>query len=77
MIHARFCSSIWFKQMVLDMCVIVYVAVFRFYKPAFYSGIHILLKSEATSYMSNSIFYKNIWSLTEVLVLFHQKLLKY
>lgn len=73
---ALFGSSKWPRICVSYYMLDVAVAVFRFYKPACYSWIHNLLKSEATSYSSNSVLYKNVLSLTEILVLFQQKLLK-
>lgn len=64
--------------MVPDMFIVLYVlwSTVEIYKPAFCTWIHVLLKSAATSHISNLILYKNISSLTEILMLFHQKLLK-
>lgn len=57
---ALFGSSKWSKICLLYYMFVVALAVVRFYKPAFCTWILVLLKSAATSYISNSILYKNI-----------------
>lgn len=60
--------------MVLDMYTVLYVyvyvalAVLRFYKLVFCTWIYVLLKSAVAAYISNSVLYKNILSLTEILI---------